>query len=106
MIKVSGYRILVKTQTYVEHDPVVAAAKRMGLEVVLDSQTRYDASVDKGVVVAVGPDAWSNCKEPWAYVGDTIVFARNSGVVIEDPEDKESRYVVINDEDTIAVIKE
>jgi co-chaperonin GroES (HSP10) len=106
MIIPVGYRVLVKTKTYVEHDKAVSSARAAGIEVVLDSETRYDASVDEGVVVMYGADAWSNCKKRWAEIGDTVVYAKNSGKEVKDPEDQDTRYVVLNDEDIIAVVKE
>jgi co-chaperonin GroES (HSP10) len=105
MIIPTGYRLLVKTATYDEFDPVFKSAKEFGLEVVKDSQVRYDASVDEGIIVSMGPDVWSTYKAPWAEKGDYIAFAKNAGKNLVDPEDKDTRYVVLNDEDVIAVIK-
>jgi co-chaperonin GroES (HSP10) len=63
----------------------------------------------------VGPDAWKafhynsnpNGEEfvPWARVGDFIAFAKYSGKMLEDPEDGQ-KYIVINDEDVVAVLRE
>jgi co-chaperonin GroES (HSP10) len=72
--------------------------------------------LDRGTVVQVGSDAFkafffnsnphqdSSAFEPWCAVGDLIAFAKYSGKFLEDPEDG-SKYIVINDEDVVAVLK-
>lgn len=107
MIIPSGHRILVKQDSYDENDEVFRTARAAGIEIVKDKGTRYQESVDKGKVIAIGPTAWKDFgNEPWANVGDTIVFAKHAGKKVEDPEDKSEHYVVLNDEDVVAVIKE
>ncbi len=107
MIIPSGHRVLVRQERYDEHDEVFKAAKAIGLEIVKDKEVRYQASVDKGVVVAVGSTAWKDFGgEPWAHVGDVVVFAKNAGKTVEDPNDKDTPYVILNDEDIVAVVKE
>ncbi len=105
-----GHRVLVKAKKYITHDPVMERARReLGFEFVLDKNTRYDASVDKGVIVAIGNTAWKDFGDPWATVGDTVVYAKNAGKSVEDPEDPENpeyQYVLLNDEDVVAIIKE
>ena len=107
MIIPVGHRVLVKQETYEEADEVFKSAKLAGLEIIKDKQVRYQDSVDKGTVLAVGDTAWRDFGgSPWAEVGDTVVFAKHAGKKVEDPEDKETHYVVLNDEDIVAVIKE
>jgi co-chaperonin GroES (HSP10) len=107
MIIPAGHRVVVRQEKYDEHDEVFASAKRVGIEIVKDREVRYQASVDKGVVVSIGPTAWKDFGAvPWANVGDVVVFAKNAGKTIEDPQDKETPYVVLNDEDIVAIIKE
>lgn len=107
MIIPKGFRVLVKQAVYEETDEVFKSAKLAGIEIVKDKQVRYQESVDIGEVVSIGPTAWEAFGgEPWAAVGDTIVFAKHAGKKVEDPQDKDTHYVVINDEDVIAVIKE
>lgn len=106
MIIPCGHRVLVKQESYEEVDDVFKSAKLAGLEIIKDSQVRYQDSVDKGVIVSVGRTAWKDFGgEPWAQKGDTIVFAKHSGKKVEDPEDKETHYVLLNDEDVVAVIR-
>lgn len=108
MIIPCGHRVLVKVKRYISHDPVMESAKRAGLELILDRNTRYDASVDKGEIVAVGTTAWQDFGGPWADIGDTVVYAKNAGKLVEDPEDKDNpeyQYFLLNDEDVVAIVK-
>ena len=119
MITVRGHRVLVKVEKLEDVDPVYAAAKKAGLAFAehLSEHQRAVMGVDKGTVVEVGSDAFKqfyiNCNpddnrmmffRPWCEKGDTVAFAKYSGKVIEDPEDGQ-KYVVINDEDVVAVLK-
>jgi co-chaperonin GroES (HSP10) len=107
MIIPAGHRVVVKQDSYDDNDEVFKSARAAGIEIVKDKGVRYQESVDKGTVVAVGPTAWKDFgNEPWASVGDTIVFAKHAGKKVEDPADKDTHYVVLNDEDVVAVIKE
>lgn len=101
MIEPALYRVLVKPYDIFDKDESYAAAKRMGLEVVGDSKKREQQSVDKGVVVALGPTVDADLH---AKVGDDIVWARHAGKEVEDPETGET-FVVLNDEDVVAVIR-
>jgi co-chaperonin GroES (HSP10) len=101
-----GHRVLVIQTDYDDHDDVFKSAKSAGIEIVKDSKTRYQASVDDGVIVSVGLTAWKDFGGDWAKPGDKVVFAKNAGKTIKDPQDENTNYVVLNDEDIIAVIKE
>ena len=95
------YRVLVKPYDIFDKDESYAAAKRMGLEVVGDGKKREQQSVDKGVVVALGPTV----DEALAVkVGDDIVWARHAGKEVDDPETGE-KMVIVNDDDIVAVLK-
>ena len=107
MIIPTGHRVLVRQESYDETDDVFKSAVKAGIVIHKDPNTRYQESVDKGVIVDVGPTAWKDFGgEPWAKVGDSIVFAKHAGKKVEDPSDKDSHYVVLNDEDIVAIIKE
>ena len=112
MIEPCGHRVLVRQDRVDEHDAVIASAKRAGLEVPLDKNVRYQFGVDEGVIIEVGPTAWKDFGgEPWAKKGDRVVFAKNAGKVVVDPNEKELKeddrtpYVILNDEDIVAVIR-
>lgn len=106
MIIPCGHRVLVRQEAYDEHDEVFKSAKNAGLEIIKSQEIRYQASVDKGTIVSIGPTAWKDFGEKaWAEKGDTVVFAKNAGKVVEDPENKEQHFVVLNDEDIVAIIR-
>ena len=104
MIKVCGHRVLVRPYTKELFDPVYAAAKAAGLQVVLDNEKRVSASVDKGEVLSIGPSCWPD-QEPWCKVGDIIVWAKHAHKLVEDQMTSEE-LGILNDEDVVAVIKE
>jgi co-chaperonin GroES (HSP10) len=96
-----NYRLLIKQDVFDEKDEVYQSAKRAGLQIVHDRTVRAQESVDSGVVVSLGPKV----EQTTAKVGDKIVFAKHSGKQVEDPEDKDTVYVVINDDDVVAILK-
>ena len=118
MITIKGHRVLVKVEKLEEADEVYKRAARAGIQFAdTEDSRRARAGLDKGTVVQVGDDAFkafylhANPSDermiffrPWCDKGDTIAFAKYSGKVIEDPEDG-LKYVVINDEDVVAVLK-
>lgn len=106
MIKVCGHRILVQPKLLEETDAIYKQAKAFGLEIVREDRAREHESVDQGVVLQVGPTAWKDFGgEPWAAVGDTIVYAKFAGKLLVDPETKE-KYIALNDEDVVAILSE
>ena len=60
------------------------------------------AAATIGTIVAIGPSAWKDLDDgsPWAEVGNTISYAKYSGVIMLG-KDSES-YVLINDNDILA----
>lgn len=107
MIIPKGHRVLVKQERFDEHDEVFAKAKKAGILIETDKNVRYQASVDKGVLVSLGATAWVDFGGiPWAEVGEVVLFAKNAGKAVVDPADPETPYVILNDEDIVAVIKE
>jgi len=116
MISIKGHRVLIKVDKMEEVDPVYARARKAGLAFAdTEDSRRAQAGLDRGTVIQVGPDAWKAFHysangmygvdfEPWCVVGDLIAFAKYSGKMIEDPETEE-KYIVINDEDVVAVLR-
>ena len=104
-----GHRLVVKPFKQEQVDPVLKKAAESeflkGFEIINENKKREDASVDTGIVLAIGPTAWHDFKsDPWCKVGDTILFAKFSGKFVEDPETKED-VVILNDEDVVAVVQ-
>lgn len=77
-----------------------------GIVISLDT-TREQAATTQGVIVDVGPNAWKafDDGEPWAQVGNHVVFAKYAAKEIVDPE-TEKVYFLMSDENIIAKIGE
>jgi len=100
------HRILIKADKLEETDKTYVKAKQLGLHIPeLDDHKRAQAGVDKGIVVAIGPTAFTdfNTECPIA-VGDYIAYARFAGKHITDPKTEEE-YVLLNDEDVVCIFK-
>jgi co-chaperonin GroES (HSP10) len=107
MIIPCGHRVLVKQPHVDEADDVYRRAREAKIEIVRDKMVREQEGVDVGFVIAIGDTAFKDYGGTnWCEVGDKIVFAKFAGKSVEDPNDKETKFVVINDEDVIAIVKE
>lgn len=106
MIKPVGYKILVKP------DPIETETDS-GIVLVVDEKLERAGQM-RGTLVAIGSQAWQAFRhvddqgkfrngKPWATVGDRVVYSRYAGKILEDPENEED-YVILNDEDLVAVI--
>lgn len=114
MIEVVLHRLLIKRDEPVDTEAVKTkkALSKSGLEVPswvqneIDKQAlRENASMDKGKVVAVGATAFKDYGiEAPVKPGDYIIYARFGGKEVTDPETGEV-FVIINDEDLIAIIR-
>lgn len=100
------HRILVRPERLEDFNKDIQRAKNMGLVIPeLEDMKRAQASVDRGVVVALGETAYRDYEvEPPIKEGDVVTYARFAGKLIEDPESG-IEYVCLNDEDLICVIK-
>ncbi len=109
-----GHRILVRHFSIEERDEAFKKAKAAGIMIApTDDHKRREAGVDRGEVLAVGPDAFRGYHlnsygtldnfKPWCKPGDFIAFAKYSGMIIEQDNEK---FLVINDEDVVAIVEE
>lgn len=108
MISPCGHRLVVRPFKQVDVDQVVQKHKEFfdSLTIINSNQKREDASVDKGMVLSIGPTAWQNDShgfKPWCAVGDEILFAKFAGKFVTDPDTDED-VCILNDEDVVAVI--
>lgn len=111
-----GHRVLVKMAKTEELDPLFKRAKAAGI-VIADHEDgkRREGGTDRGWVVQVGDDAFKGFHlnsngtldgfKPWVKEGDYIAFAKYGGMVISQP-DTDYRYVVMNDEDVVALLED
>jgi len=111
MIRPTGHKILVLA------DPV---QKQTEAGIILQEDEKLQRSgVQRGLLLANGPNAWKAFREynengkeingnPWAQPGDYVLFARFAGRFVEDPFDPrpetESHYMIMNDDDVLAVL--
>jgi co-chaperonin GroES (HSP10) len=113
LIKVVLHRVLLKRDVPVDTDAVKTKKEleRLGLATpewvqkdIEKQALRENASMDKGVVVDIGPTAFKDYKiESPIKVGDYISYVKFGGKEITDPESGEV-YVVIQDEDVVAIL--
>jgi co-chaperonin GroES (HSP10) len=114
LIKVILHRILIERETPEDTDAIHTQKemKRLGIvaprsvEEELDKKAKREAaSMDKGVVIALGETAFRDYGiECPIKVGDYITYAKFGGKDVIDPENGKT-YVVINDEDVVAILR-
>lgn len=105
-IEVVTCRVLVQPDDIKETDNRYKAAKNIPGFVIADTQVdREQAAVDKGTVVGFGPVVFKDFgTDNPLKVGDRIVYAKHAGKAVIDPETDET-FVVINDEDVVAILR-
>jgi co-chaperonin GroES (HSP10) len=93
-IRAVGHRVLVKPFE-------VEKESKGGIVMVLDEDREF-AAQEYGTIVDIGPDAWKDFTgEPWANIGDNIIYSRYGGKIVREPNSHE-KYVILNDEDVLA----
>ena len=98
-LKALGRRLIVKPDE-------VEVVTEGGIILTINKELERAGQIT-GVIHSIGHLCWTDFidEEPWAKVGDRIHFSRYAGRYIEDPETKE-RYMIMNDEDVLAIIEE
>ncbi len=106
-IKPILHRVLVKPDGLYE-DPIFKKARQAGLAMPDSESIRMEENrMDTGVIVDMGSSAFSaymreaDLTECPIKIGDKVSFARHAGKVIMDGD---TRYIVMNDEDVVAVL--
>lgn len=105
-LEVLGHRVLIDPE-FVEEQHDLGNGQFFDLS--FTKTVQYEkAACETGRVVSIGPNAWKafDDGEPWAEVGDKVIFAKHGGKFVSDPDNPEKLYVVINDEDIQVRIKE
>lgn len=101
-----GHRVLIKPQKLEEVDDAYKAAQRAGIILQETHEKLQQAAIDKGLVISVGSTAFKDYGgEAWCKEGDLVAYARYGGKLIKDPKTQED-FLVLNDEDIIAIIKD
>lgn len=96
-IEPGGYRIVVKVLQLQE-------TTAGGIFIPDEARERREGAGDKGVIVAIGKNAWKSFDdgEPWAELGQVVVLKRYQGVNFTYKDDK---YVILNDEELLGSLK-
>ena len=108
MINVKGHRLLVKEDS-------VETVSEGGIVVVVKEDLER-AALQTGVICGLGEDCWKAFRkvdenglekngQPWANIGDYVIFARHAGRFIKDPTNGDE-FLIMNDEDILGVITE
>ena len=103
MIVPRGFTVLVKPVD-VEED--IKKDKKDSLIFIPDAvKDQQRINVHKGTVVAIGNTAWHGLGdgEKWCEVGNTILYAQFGGKFVHDGDEE---YVLIQDKDVMAIVKE
>jgi co-chaperonin GroES (HSP10) len=113
LIKVILHRILLERDVPEDTDAVKTkkALEQSGFAIPASVQDdldkralRENASMDKGVVLAIGETAFRDYGvECPIKVGDYITYAKFGGKDVTDPE-TDKVFVIINDEDVVAIL--
>ena len=100
MIKVCGHRVLVKP------DPITTETSWGFQTISSDRERKLEQSAQIwGTVVQIGPTAYADPGlggYPWCGIGDRVAYAKYGGKAILD-EDTGAEYILLNDEDIVAV---
>lgn len=102
-IKPLGHRLLVKPEKLEETDEKIKSALTNIPGFKIEVSEREQASVDQGFIIDIGSTCWLEYGngEPWAAIGDKVVYSRYSGKIVKDADTQED-YIILNDEDIIA----
>lgn len=105
-----GHRVLIKPDS-VDDQLNFDFGNGKTFQIVADKRLERSGQVH-GTLVAVGEQAWKAfgkdfTGEPWASVGDKVLFCRNAGQFVCLPgeeNDPDKQFLLCNDEDITAVI--
>ncbi len=75
-----------------------------GIYIPETAREKEQQAATVGILIAVGDSAWADLDDgnPWAKVGDRISYSRYAGVSMTGVD--EEAYVLINDNDVLAVL--
>jgi len=96
-IKSTGHHLLVKTDRIEEKT-------KGGIYLAPQSMEQERRAATTGILVDIGPSAWQEFADgqPWAKVGDRVSYAKFAGIEMMGDDGKD--YVLLNDQDVLAVL--
>lgn len=99
MIDPCGHRVLVKVQQ---------SERKTAAGIVIPDNVAEKSQRDqvKGVITAIGANAWKafDDGQPWASLGDLVLFSRYGGKIVFDDDGTE--YRILQDEDIVARVSD
>lgn len=95
------YRVLIKPFAIEETDPILRAAKEAGIELPNDNKDREQMAQQRGMIVNVGGNAFSDWNGEIPAIGDTVMFAKYAGYNIESNGEI---HRMLNDKDISAIV--
>jgi co-chaperonin GroES (HSP10) len=100
-----GHRVLIKPDNLEDIDPAMASAKKAGMVFLAKTERDEATIIDIGTVVQIGPTAYKDFggADNWCKVGDKVSYTRHGGKMLSDPDNAETKWLVLNDEDIIMV---
>ena len=95
----AGFCILIRP------DPAKDALKNDKIVIPDSVLDRQRLEVNSGIIVDVGSQAWKGLGDgqPWAAVGDHVIYAKHGGKLVTNPETNEE-LVLMNDKDIIGLL--
>lgn len=98
-MKPAGFCILVKPDAPKEQ------LKNNLIEIPTTVLERQRLEVNTGILLDIGSQAWKGLgnSQPWANIGDHVIYAKHGGKLIKDP-DTEEEFVLLNDKDIIGFV--
>lgn len=95
-----GHRVLVLPDEVQEQT-------KTGVVVMTQVQrVKEEMAQIEGTIVAIGPGAWSEFGQPWACLGDRVIFAKYGGLIYDKQHTRDGKtYRLLNDLDIVAIVK-
>lgn len=91
-----GWAVLLKP-----YEPEMVT--KSGIIIADTSKQRIEVADQRAVVIAVGPEAWSDEKGPRARPGDKVMITKYGGMFVTGPGDGK-QYRIVNDKDVFCQI--
>lgn len=83
-----GFAVLV--------EPFEPEFKKSIIQIPITVRMRTQMAETRAVIIEIGPEAWSDEKEPRAKVGDRVIITRFAGTMLTGPND-DKIYRMVND---------
>ena len=96
-VQPKGNRVIIEQEK-------IEQTTESGIIIKRDNEAAEQAGNIRGTVLALGEACWDKWNEPWAKIGDDVLFAKFAGKQVIDPVTGES-YLIMNDIDIIATLE-